>query len=255
MYLWHRYVEDGVQKTGWTKISEKVYGNGVWLRVCFEFDYASNPAEGPFCRVRLDGSICPTAHGVLSPVVTDIPGCWHRLAATGASAPSEVVFCGTEVDDLIVTASDYAHEHSGPVSTNGIEFAWFDGNGFPRDPEYPAPYHAGKTIGYVHDVGLDPYDEDGEPLMLKDFAVGQDGRVQIRFNGYKGESSLGGYRVYSSETPAFSEKTDITDSGTMDGDAQTWSTVWEEGGSAADGATPGARFFRVEAVPSRFPGP
>jgi hypothetical protein len=48
------------------------------------------------------------------------------------------------------------------------------------------------------------------------------------------------------DTPDFSRKTDITASGTMEGDGETWTTVWEGSVDSGDNAA-NARFFRVEA--------
>jgi hypothetical protein len=244
--MWSRYIEAGEQKTGWTRLSDTVYAEGTWIRVGFDLDYTSNLAEGPFCRVKINGSRCMSERGVRSPTDMASPGCWHRMGVAAAAAPSELALRGTSVDDVIMTAEGYKAEHSGPVATNGIEFAWFDRNGLPRDPDRPSPYHAGKTLGYLHDSGLNPYDTTGEPFTLKDFAVTPDGSVQILFNGYKGDSPAAGFSVYESSTPDFSRKTDITASGTMEGDGETWTTVWEGSVDSGDNAA-NARFFRVEA--------
>ena len=135
-----------------------------------------------------------------------------------------------------------APEHTGATSVGGIEFSWFDNAGLPRDPLAAAPFIPGYTLGDVYTAGLDPYSD--RPFKVTGFELDASGRPHIEINGYKGETPVG-YRVLYSPTPDFKNATTLgTSDGTFNGDAATWSTVWE----GKSDAPIGAGFYKVEAV-------
>ena len=244
--LWHLYEEDGEWKKGWIPLSEVVYVDGDWIRIGIEFDYTSNPSGDAFAKVTVNGSCQPTAHGVRSPTDLRAYGPWHYLAKNrrtgGVSRPSEISFAGTKVDDLMLCKKTVAPEHMGATSVDGIEFAWFDNAGLPRNPLAAAPFIPGYTLGDVYTAGLDPYSD--RPFEVTGFELDASGRPHIEINGYKGETPVG-YRVLYSPTPDFKNATTLgTSDGTFDGDAATWSTVWE----GKSDAPIGAGFYKVEAV-------
>ena len=106
-----------------------------------------------------------------------------------------------------------------------------------------APFVPGYTLGDIYTAGLDPYTE--RPLKVTDFCLDALGRPHVEFNGYKGETPVGYQMLYSS-TPDFKSPVvlQLTD-GNFDGDAATWSTMWN--GKVPSGDS-GAGFYRVKAV-------
>lgn len=244
--LWHLYDENGVWTRGWTPLAETVYADGTWIRVGVDLDYTTSPSGDAFCRVKIDGSICPTAFGVRAPDVTTPFGAWHYLAKNrlsgGVTAPTELGLSGTQADDLIVTSAAYESEQTGPTSTNGVDFAWFDQWDLPRKPDAAAPRIPGYTLMDVHDSGVHPYSD--EPLTIKGLSVGADGHLHMAFNGYKGDPSAG-YRVISSSTPDFMSSGDVSAEGEFRGDSATWSTTWDVD---AISVPSGAEFFKIEGV-------
>lgn len=244
--VWHSYEENGEWKRGWIPLSETVYADGEWVRLGIELDYTSNPSGDAFAKVTVNGSCQPTVHGVRSPTDLRAYGPWHYLAKNrrtgGVSMPSEIGFSGTKVDDLMLCKKSVTPEHTGVTSVDGIEFSWFDNAGLPRNPLAAAPFIPGYTLGDVYTAGLDPYSD--RPFKVTGFELDADGRPHIEFNGYKGETPVG-YRVLYSSTPDFKNATALgTSDGAFDGDAATWSTVWE---GKSDAPT-GAGFYKVEAI-------
>jgi len=139
---------------------------------------------------------------------------------------------------VLVTTDAFPAEHTGPTSTNGIAFAWFDQMGLPRDPDAPAPRLPGKTVRYIYDSGVDPYSEVLFAVTQVD--VGAGGKVRLDFNGYKGDDPGSAYQVLRSVnlfdwTPK---------SGKFEGDAATWSSSWEGIEDDADAAV----FYKVKPV-------
>ena len=246
LLLWHSYWESGVWKRGWTCLSERTYTDGEWVRVEMTFDYTSNHDGDAFVQVKINGSCQVTARGVKSPLDPTPYGSWHYLAKNrhlgAVTMLNEVQFEGTKVDDLLLCEMTYEPAQSGPTATNGIDFAWFDANGLPRDPNAAAPFIAGYTLGDVHDAGVDPYSDC--PLELKDMEVDADGTVRILFNGYKGEDPGIGYRMRWSSTPNVTETSDVA-TGVFKGDPATKTTTWEFDSTQE---TDEARFFRIEGV-------
>lgn len=239
--LWHLKNVAGAWTTDWTRVSEKVYADGDWVRVGLDLeDYGGIG----FCRIKLDGSLCPTAVGFRSPSDPTPYGAWHRIASGTASEMSEIEFSGTRVDDLLITTDAFIAEHTGPTSTNGIDFAWFDAAGLPRDPNAAAPNLPGKTAQYLHDSGVDPYSD--KPLSITHMELGTDGKVRMEFNAYKGDNPAAYYRVLSSTnlnewTPRGSS------AGVFNGNFSTWSSTWE-----GDAENPALlkEFFKIEAEPT-----
>ena len=246
IHLWHSYSEGGVWRRGWTCLSERPYADGEWIRLEMTFDYTSNHDGDAFVQVKINGSCQVTARGVKSPQNPSPYGSWHYLAKDrhlgAVTVPHEVQFEGTRVDDLLLCDTAFELAQSGPTATNGIDFAWFDANGLPRDPNAAAPFIAGYTLGDVHDAGIDPYSDC--PLELKDMEVDSDGTVRILFNGYKGEDPGIGYRMRWSATPNVTETSDVA-TGVFKGDPATKTTTWEFDSTQEKDAT---RFFRVEGV-------
>ena len=241
--LWHLYEENGVWTRGWTVLSGKPYANGDWMRVGFEFDYAGNSEGDAFVRVRIDGSYRPTARGVRSPTDTRAYGAWHYLAKNrrtgGVSHPTEFGFSGTKVDDFAVSRADTVSDHAGATSAGGIDFAWFDRLGFPRDPAFPAPFIGGYALRDVYAAGVDPYGD--RPLQMTDIFLGAERRLQLEFNGYRGDRPTA-YRLLRSETPDFADFSVLTD-GVFEGDSASGTTIW----TGTDPATAPAGFYKVEA--------
>lgn len=244
--LWHLYDDNGVWTRGWTPLAETVYADETWIRVGVDLDYSNSPSGDAFCRVKIDGSICPTARGVRAPDDMTPFGAWHYLAKNrlsgGVTTPTELGLIGTLADDLIVTSAAYESEHTGPTSTNGVAFAWFDQWNLPRKPDAAAPRIPGYTLMDVHDSGVHPYSD--EPLTIKGLSVGTDGRVHMSFNGYKVNPSTG-YRVIGSSSPDFRSSGDVSAEGEFQGDSTTWSTTWEVDVISGQGS---AEFFKIEAV-------
>ena len=239
--LWHLYEQGGAWKKGWTPLSEKIYAEGEWIRIEADFDYTSSPSQDVFVSVRVNGSYQPTARGVRSPTDVRAYGPWHCIVRGGGTLPREIVFARTEVDDLMVRTQEVAAEHTGPTEVDGIPFEWFDGYGMSRDPNAPAPFLPGSTLGDVFTAGLDPY--SSHPFEVTGFWLGEDGRPHVEFNGYKGESPTG-YQVFRSDTPDFGDAESVGAEGTFDGNASTWSTTWE-GKPESQG---GAVFYKVKAM-------
>ncbi len=240
--LWHlRRGEDG-WTAGWTRLSETAYADGDWVRLGVEMADANGVG---FCRVRLNGSVCPTAAG-LRAMASDAPapGVWHRLANGTAADVSEVGFMGTRVDDLLVTTDAFSSEHTGATSADGIDFAWLDAMDLPRDPTAAAPNLPGRTVKYLYESGVAPYSDS--PLAITRVTVGPDGRVRLAFNGYKGDSPEAFYRVLRSAN--LKDWTPLgTGDGAFDGDRASWSSAWE----GVTGDTPAsALFYKVEATPT-----
>ena len=243
--MWHLYEENGVWKRGWIPLSETTYEDEEWVRIGIELDYTSNSSGDAFAKVTVNGSCQPTAHGVRSPTDLRAYGPWHYLAKNrrtgGVSMPSEISFAGTKVDDLMLCKKTVAPEHTGATSVDGIEFAWFDNMGLPRNPTAAAPFIPGYTLGDVYAAGLDPY--SNRPLEVTGFELDASGRPHIEINGYKGETPVG-YRVLYSPTPDFKNATMLgTSDGAFDGDAASWSTTWD--GKAEVGRETG--FYKIEA--------
>lgn len=218
--LWHLKRVDDVWTADWTRVSDKVYADGDWVRVGLDLEDCNGVG---FCRVKLDGSVCPTAAGVRSPANLIPCGTWYRIASGTVAEIAQLEFTGTRVDDLLITTDAFIAEHTGPTSTNGIDFAWFDEAGLPRDPSAAAPNLPGKTVQYIYDSGVAPYSD--KPLSITHMAVDADGKVRMEFNAYKGDTPAAYYRVLHS----------------------TWSSTWE-----GDAASPILlkEFFKIEAVPT-----
>lgn len=239
--LWHLKHADGVWTADWTRVSDRVCADGDWVRV--GLDLADCNGIG-FCRVKLDGSVCPTAAGFRSPANLTPCGTWYRIASGTVAEIAQLEFTGTRVDDLLITTDAFIAEHTGPTSTNGIDFAWFDEAGLPRDPSAAAPNLPGKTVQYIYDSGVAPYSD--KPLSITHMAVDADGKVRMEFNAYKGDTPAAYYRVLHSTdlgqwTPlGFS-------AGMFMGNHSTWSSTWE-----GDAASPILlkEFFKIEAVPT-----
>ena len=240
--LWHlRRGEDG-WTAGWTPLSETAYADGDWVRLGVEMADANGVG---FCRVRLNGSVCPTSAGFRT-MASDAPapGVWHRLANGTAADVSEVGFMGTRVDDLLVTTDAFSAEHTGATSADGIDFAWLDAMDLPRDPTAAAPNLPGHTVKYLYESGVAPYSDS--PLAITRVTVGSDGKVRLAFNGYKGDSPEAFYRVLRSENLKDWTPLNAGD-GAFDGDRASWSSVWE----GVTGDTPAsALFYKVEATPT-----
>lgn len=96
-----------------------------------------------------------------------------------------------------------------------MDFAWFDGHGLPRDPDAAAPFLGGYTLKDVHDSGVEPYSD--KPLTIIRIGKDGNGKLQIGFNGYKGDDPGAGYRIIRSPTPDFKSSTVL---GPSDGDFQ-----------------------------------
>mgnify|MGYP002521791996 FL=1 len=240
--LWHlRRGEDG-WAAGWTRLSETAYADGDWVRLGVELADANGVG---FCRVRLNGSVCPTAAGLRAmDSGAPAPGVWHRLANGTAAGVSEVGFMGTRVDDLLVTTDAFSTEHTGATSADGIDFAWLDEMNLPRDPTAAAPNLPGHTVKYLHESGVAPYSD--RPLAITRVTVGPDGRVRLAFNGYKGDSPEAFYRVLRSAN--LKDWTPLgTGDGAFDGDRASWSSAWE--GLPGD-APASSLFYKVEAMPT-----
>ena len=246
LLLWHSYLESGVWKRGWTCLSERTYADGEWIRIGLVYDYTSNRDGDAFVQVKINGSCQVTARGVKSPQDPAPYGSWHYLAKNrhlgAVTVPREIQLEGAKVDDLLLCEMSFEPAQSGPTATNGINFAWFDANGLPRDPNAAAPFIAGYTLGDVHDAGVDPYSD--RPLELRDMEVDSDGMVRILFNGYKGEDPGIGYRMRWSSTPNVTETSDVA-TGVFKGDPTTKTTTWEFDSTQE---TDEARFFRIEGV-------
>ena len=239
--LWHLKHVDGVWTADWTRASDKVYADGDWVRVGLDLEDCNGVG---FCRVKLGGSVCPTAAGFRSPSNLTPCGTWYRIASGTVAEIAQLEFTGTRVDDLLITTDAFIAEHTGPTSTNGIDFAWFDEAGLPRDPSAAAPNLPGKTVQYIYDSGVAPYSD--KPLSITHMAVDADGKVRMEFNAYKGDTPAAYYRVLHSTdlgqwTPlGFS-------AGMFMGNHSTWSSTWE-----GDAASPILlkEFFKIEAVPT-----
>jgi hypothetical protein len=218
--LWHLKRVDDVWTADWTRVSDKVYADGDWVRVGLDLEDCNGVG---FCRVKLGGSVCPTAAGFRSPSNLTPCGTWYRIASGTVAEIAQLEFTGTRVDDLLITTDAFIAEHTGPTSTNGIDFAWFDEAGLPRDPSAAAPNLPGKTVQYIYDSGVAPYSD--KPLSITHMAVDADGKVRMEFNAYKGDTPAAYYRVLHS----------------------TWSSTWE-----GDAASPILlkEFFKIEAVPT-----
>ena len=203
---------------GWHRVGA-AYPNGEWIRVRIEF---RNDTE---FRVRVNGSVVlPEGYG----------SAWRRAA--GAGTISTLAFTGGRVDDVLVTTPVWTEETSGPTATNGIAYAWFDGNDLPREPAMPAPNYSAYTLADLHDAGL-AVDTD-EPFAITSVARSGE-EIELTVNGYKGERPASGYRIYASPTPDFANREDVTTAGEFTSDPADWSTSWR-GSPSAD-----ARFFSV----------
>ena len=243
--VWHRYEEEGTWCVGWTPLSETSYAAGTWVRVGIELDGTGHPEGRSLALVRVNGSCQPTDRGVRSPTNPVPFGPWYYLATeavSGDASPFESLsFVNAKVDDLLVSDQTIKTEHAGPTSVDGIDFAWFDAAGLPRDPQWPARFLRGYTLGDIYAAGLDPH--SGRPFEVTDFSIDAEMRLHIAFNGYKGKSPVG-YRILRSSTPGFKDAVALDSSeGVFDGDATTRSTTWNGTSNAPDGTW----FYKVEA--------
>lgn len=109
---WSKYLEGGTWKTGWTQLSDKVWENGSWVRVEMLFDYTTNPDGVAFCQLRLDGRLCPTAHGVAAPNDLSSSGPWYASAKSVATRKvNELSLLGEiKVDDVLLTMESWNPE-------------------------------------------------------------------------------------------------------------------------------------------------
>ena len=231
---WHRQLSSG--RGAWTQMSDIAYENDTWVRVEAEMDRTTNPDGMAFFRVRLDGSLCPTAEGVRAPDDLTPYGAWHCLVA--AALPGMLQFGGGQVDDVRIMEKGVQSAHTGSTSTNGIDFAWFDGWGLPRRPDAAAPFIADYTLRDVFDSGVHPYSD--RPFGVTDISFDAYGRLVLVFNGYKGENPAGAYRVMRLAEPGRAAK-DMSRGEGFSGDRATWTTSWI--GNVEDGAA----LFRIVA--------
>lgn len=248
LYLWHVYLENGVWRKGWTRLSDRVYQDGTWFRLEVEFDRVGGSGEDAVARIRIDGSCLPTAHGVRSPADPKPYGAWYRLVKNGSDSASaksgELMFVGTKVDDLMVCQkSKVKPEHTGDTAVDGIAFSWFDKAGLPRNPKFAAPFIPGYTLADVYQTGVDPYSD--RPFVVTGFYLDANGRPHLEFNGYKGDVPVG-YRVMYSPTPDFKGASliDASDDGSFAGHVATWSTTWD--GNVRVSSDVG--FYRVDPI-------
>lgn len=229
--LWHGRQDAG--GGGWTVLSERPFADGEWLRIEVEFDSG-------FAKVRVNGSTQVSERGFRKPDGQAAGGCWHRLAGGAAGGLKEVCFFDTKVGDLLFCTKDTIPAESGPTSTNGIAFSWFDRNGLPRDPDRPAPCQKGRTLANLHDAGLDPY--AAEPFRVTEIGFDANGQAHLRFNGYRGDKPAK-YSLLYSPTFDFAEPT-VIGTGSFTGDSATWTTTWR----GVVPQEPKAGFLKVKAV-------
>jgi hypothetical protein len=106
-WLWHA---DAIGRPVWTRLmARRAFANGDWVRLSFDFDYATNPNGLPFVQVRLDGWCATAKAGWESPADSTAGGSWFRLPAAAAAARSlsEVSFEGASaLDDLVLAVRD-----------------------------------------------------------------------------------------------------------------------------------------------------
>ena len=117
--VWSRYLEDGVWKTGWSQLSDRVWNDGSWVRVEMYFDYTTNPEGVAFCQVRLDGRLCPTVRGVRAPNDLVVPGSWYASAKSVVTRRvNELTLQGElKVDDVLLAMDSRMPERRDPRTT------------------------------------------------------------------------------------------------------------------------------------------
>ena len=106
-WLWHA---DATGCPVWTQLlTRRAFANDDWVRVSFDFDYATNPNGLPFVQVRFDNWCATASTGWKSPADSTTGGSWFRLPVDAAATRSlsEVSFEGASaLDDLVLTARD-----------------------------------------------------------------------------------------------------------------------------------------------------
>jgi len=244
--IWHASMEQGVRTLRWSVLSADTYQNDEWVRVGIETAISSATGE-MFHRVRINGSYCPTVNGVRSPDDPAPYGAWYRSARTDDSPVATLQVVNARVDDVRVMSEAVTPGHTGPTSTNGVAFSWFDSWGLPRRPDAASPFVPGYSLRDVYQSGVHPYED--EQLKLTAFHIGTDGAIDMTLNGILDESAPFCYEVIgamTSEDLAADRNTTVMP-GSFEPDAETWSTTWR--GSAL---STGERFFRVRSkeIPS-----
>lgn len=110
--VWSKYLEDGVWKTGWSQLSDRVWEDDSWVRVEMLFDYTTNLEGVAFCQIRLDGRLCPTARGVRAPNDLASAGSWYASPKTVPTRKvNELTLQGEiKVDDVLLTMESWNPE-------------------------------------------------------------------------------------------------------------------------------------------------
>lgn len=244
------FARDADWNAKWIRLSDKVYSNGEWVRVEADIKYIQGGSLVGYVAVKLNGSICPTEDGYLEAGGNVQGGAWHRLNGSRAVASFQAL--GTKLDDYVYAKDAFAVEASGTQQTeDGIDFAWLDRQELPRDSEEAKTWltERNRMCGYgtVSDLfksGVNP--EDNEPLQVTHIELGEDGKVYLEFNGYKGEQPENGYRVIRATKLDFSDGVPLRRSeGSFEADIENWETSWE-----GDTTERTKAFYRIEAVPT-----
>ena len=238
--LWHDALgEGGVRQPTWTELAPTAYREGDWVRLGIETAESTSTGE-LHCRIRLDGSCCPTAQGVRSPDDPTPYGAWYRCLGPARTPLTRIGFSDTMVDDFRATAETVPSAHTGATSTNGLAFSWFDRWGLPRRPDAAAPFIPGYSLADVYRTGVHPY--SAEPFRVTDIAFDAEGRLNLTVNGYKDESAQGGYEILHASTPdGLGRPPEMKlKGGEVIGDPATWSSTWRGAPPPGD-----ASVFRV----------
>ena len=225
--LYHK-LADGSASAQWSKLSDKVYSNGTWVRVSFGFDYANHR-----CQLKVDGSPLVSSVGYRAASGTEQPGSWYCLASNAtALAAIDFVGCGG-VDDVVnASSATYTASTGETTATNGVDYAWFDKNGMAWcDPvTTDAPGGSGYTVREAFDTGIDPYSANKLYITNVSYTSTQ---MVLTFNGC-GKT----YRVEWSNSPVGAGE-EVT--GTFISNIEDNVTTWT--GSLPGGS--GVTYYRV----------
>lgn len=183
--LWHMHGNGATWTQRWTILTDTPIATDQWVRVGFTMDFSTSPGGDTFFRPRLNGSFCPTAYGFAAPDNLMAPGPWYMCANNpgrgggGALALSAIKMEGEGwYDDIVVATNAFAH--TGPTTTNGVPFAWFDGWGIARNPNID-----GDADGFMeseeYGAGTSPTDPESRFRVV---AAWRDGdRLYVQFLG------------------------------------------------------------------------
>ena len=184
--IWHRADEGGSLTHRWTALDHPPAGIDEWVRISITMDYRSDPSGGTFFSPRINGSLVPGPYGYKAPDNLTSPGPWYICAdspihgGNGLNRISKLTLKGNlSADDIMISSNAFAH--TGPGTTNGVPFLWFDAMGIARNPHLDTDGR-GFTAAQAYVSGTDP--TAGANSRFRILSTWKDaGFIHIQFTG------------------------------------------------------------------------